>query len=141
MSRGWDTYYIIFLAGAVGLVLPLGVSFLGWLLNPIKGRKKLMTSFMKGGARTRSRISERRENTRFFLAVNVGTVLIFLGFLLLPAVASIRGWVDLGDSTGVLKAVVAVGVLIGAMTMSLLYSVRKGDLSWLWSYRKPRDRR
>lgn len=137
MSKGWDVYYIVFLAGALGLVFPVVLGVFAWLLSPPDIRKKYLSAI---AFRRRERViggEGKRINTRFFLAVNVASVLLALSMILIPCTAAFRALVSEAEAGSALRPVIVILSVGGFLALSLFYSVRKGDLSWLRTYRSP----
>jgi hypothetical protein len=73
-------------------------------------------------------------NARFFLSVNAALVLITIMIALIPCAGMIRN--AGGDSAQALRALLAIVTLSGLAGLGLLYSSRKGDLSWIRSFEK-----
>ncbi|MCC7442228.1 MAG: hypothetical protein IT285_11380 [Bdellovibrionales bacterium] len=139
MSGGWEHYYIVFLAGAVGLFFPLSLAFASWLLSSPDVRRKYLAAI---SFRRRDRViggDGRRLNTRFFLGINIATLLLVLTLLVVPVAAAYRGLMEKGTGTERSMALALVVSVAGFLALSLFYAVRKGDLSWLRSHRSPGD--
>ncbi|HTL13294.1 MAG TPA: hypothetical protein VL588_12450 [Bdellovibrionota bacterium] len=135
MSGGWGDYYIVFLAGLIGLLFPAILGFLSWLLSPADVRSKYLAGVSFRKAERVIGGDGRRINTRFFLGINIATLLLVLTLLFLPAAAAFRGLVSETGGNHRNLAVVMLVSVVGFLALSLFYAVRKRDLSWLRSYR------
>lgn len=138
MSKGWGVYYIVFLAGAVGLCFPAILAAFAWLLSPPDSKRKYLAALTY---RRKERIiggDNRRINTRFFLAVNVASILLVLALMLVPCAAAFKEITESGSWRQMAAAVTVIVSVSCFLALSLFYSVRKGDLSWLKSFREDR---
>jgi hypothetical protein len=77
----------------------------------------------------------QRINVRFFLAVNAALVLFGLALTLVPCATTVRG----KDHQELLNGLVAIVSVAGFSILGLLYSVRKGDMSWVDSFHRLQD--
>ena len=138
MPSGWDDYYVVFLSAVLALLVPLILGLLSVIFSSKRTFKPrsadsaaaLSASISKD---TRHPMSHQRINTRFFLAANASLVLITLGLALIPCVGTLKSSTD---GMGLLRGLIAIVTIAGFAALGLLYSARKGDLSWLRSYRK-----
>ncbi|MGK5083598.1 hypothetical protein WDW37_09860 [Bdellovibrionota bacterium FG-1] len=126
MPSGWDVYYIVFLSAFLALGIPAALALVSYLVSP------------KNGAKTEAVEANRtvlgqKINARFFLAANAALVLIALMLALVPCVGILQPGTD---HEGLLRGLVAIVSIAGFAALGLLYSVRKGDLSWLTSFRE-----
>jgi len=145
MSSGWDQYYMIFVSGAVACLLPFVITvnslIIAWSRRDTSQRK-IQTERKRdvsiGGTSSSANLSEKRINTRFFLAVNVATVLMGMAILLIPCTSSIELFIKRNDG-GIQPALFAVFSISVLLALGLFYSGRKGDLSWLKTYQKRKE--
>ena len=98
MSSGWDVYYIVFLAALLSLGFPATLWVISFIIAPRQfkwrfGLKKKAGRTVSEGVRflTTGREGSRRINTRFFLAVNVATILILLALIYVTFLRDILG--------------------------------------------------
>ncbi len=127
MPSGWSVYYVVFLSAALGLgvFVMLGVVF-----------RRRPGASAREGAFSRSTLPSKlgdRINTRYFLAANSALVLITLMLVLIPCVCALRAG---NEKLMVLRGLIAVISVAGFAALGLLYSARKGDLSWLRTFRR-----
>jgi len=134
MPSGWDVYYLVFLSAAMALLIPIGLGGISLLFFPSGGlRKRRLPSADLEAARNPqgSDTVGNRVNVRFFLGVNAALVLIALVLGTIPIAAAIHANEDRHQLLLTLFALVSIG---GLASLGLLYSVAKGDLSWLKSF-------
>jgi hypothetical protein len=140
MPSGWDVYYLVFLSAAMALLIPIGLGGISLLFFPSGGsRKRRLPSADLEAARNpvTSDSVGNRVNVRFFLGVNAALVLIALVLGMIPVAAAIHSSADKHELLTCLFALVSLTALA---SLGLLYSVAKGDLSWLKSFQdKGRD--
>ena len=126
MTTGWEVYYLVFLTGIISLVLPLALGVFSFILT-FKGKTK------SGKAKVERPVKIYRDekiNTRFFLMINVASVLIALSLILIP----ISGVFQVGFADGSEDKrlwVLAVVSVAGFLALGLFYAARKGDLGWI----------
>jgi NADH:ubiquinone oxidoreductase subunit 3 (subunit A) len=130
MTSSWDSYYIVFLSAIVALGIPAALWAVSFLLFPKeKVRKaKSLTPIEPIPNRT---ILGQRINVRFFLAANAALVLITLGLALVPCVTTLQS----DHREGLLTGLISIITIAGFAVLGLLYSIRKGDMGWLSTYR------
>jgi len=143
-SSGWEIYYRVLLAAALSLLLPLGLTLASRLVRR-KRPKQVAQAAPLARARpswTKEHLERgvdqlgRRLNTRFFLAANSALALIALALALVPGVVLLSGArQELIPGEGV-RALLLVLSLSVFLLVGLLYSSRKGDLSWVRSFRR-----
>jgi NADH:ubiquinone oxidoreductase subunit 3 (subunit A) len=140
-SAGWDVYYVVFLSSVLALGIPLAIGALSSLLRKsakpsfeVDHRKEAMSKArpdliadapLPGSG---SLLPGARMNVRFFLAANAALVLITLSLILIPCVTALKETASRG-----LLAIVTIAGLSG---LGLIYCWRKGDLSWLKTYKR-----
>jgi hypothetical protein len=137
MPSGWDVYYLIFLSAAMALLIPLGLGGISLLFFPSGGsRKRRLPSADLEAAQNPQGTDTvgNRVNVRFFLGVNSALVLIALVLATIPTAVAIRASANREELLRNLFALVSIA---GLASLGLLYSVVKGDLSWLKSYQAP----
>ncbi len=129
---GWEVYYVVFLSATLALGLPLSVALLSKLLRLGKNqpRAPIRESFAFEPA---APVLGKRMNTRFFLAANAALVLLTLALMLIPCVGALQ---KDGTGTTVLRGLISVITIATFSAIGLLYSARKGDLSWLRSFER-----
>jgi NADH:ubiquinone oxidoreductase subunit 3 (subunit A) len=138
-SSGWDTYYIVFLSAILALAVPALMSALSWALDlkgspaPDKNREfqeKEATGLLERPHGT----LDHRMNTRFFLAANAALVIITLALALVPCISTFAPNAVAGSTGSSFKGLIAVVSVATLAALGLLYSARKGDLSWLKTF-------
>jgi hypothetical protein len=168
MPSGWETYYLFFLSALFSLAFPLVLQLLSGVLarNWERGGRiaRVEQSVRQGNRRgtQQTEVSQlspieddprkgivdesaalssvNRMNTRFFFAASAALLLLGLGLVLIPVSVTIRGGdpQSIGDSGSNGAALLALVSIVGMISLGLVYSSRKGDLSWLKSYSKGR---
>lgn len=142
MSSGWEVYSILFFAGVLFLFLPLSLKGIAHYLLP-RGRGpaakplpiELPHPIQDAGERTEDRL---RLNNRFFLAMSAALLLLALGLILVPTVVALKP-LEHESKEVQIRGLAAALSLCGFLGLALFYSVRKGDLSWLRSYKRGRS--
>lgn len=120
MPSGWGTYYLVVLSAVFALGIPIALRAISSLFSS------------KGGGRKEETLAHsdttlgKSINTRFFLGANIALALISFTLLLIPVMSA------LGAGALGIIAVLTLGTFI---SVALLYSARKGDLSWLETFR------
>ncbi len=139
-SAGWDVYYVVFLSSVLALGIPLAIGAMSQLMR--KSAKPSLEIDHRLEAMTKARpdlvgetaaspgalMAGARMNVRFFLAANAALVLLTLSLILIPCVTALRETASRG-----LLAIITIASLAG---LGLLYCSRKGDLSWLKTYKR-----
>ena len=134
MPSGWDVYYLVFLSAAMALLIPLGLGGISLLFFPSGGSRKrrLPSADLEAAQNPVSKDTVgNRVNVRFFLGVNAALCLLALVLGMIPTAAAIHGSSDRHE---ILQALFALVSITALASLGLLYSVAKGDLSWLKSF-------
>ena len=128
MASSWDSYYIVFLSGALSLVIPAVLALISVLF------------FTRSKKKTKDQIKEllvspktvlgQRINVRFFLAANAALILVTLALALVPCAVTLQS----ENRDGLISGLVSIVTLAGFAVLGLLYSIRKGDMCWLSSF-------
>jgi NADH:ubiquinone oxidoreductase subunit 3 (subunit A) len=137
MPSSWDVYYVVFLSALLALGVPAMLGLFSYLVSA--ERKKSTSaeksqSAPKGGAS--SELLRRKINARFFLGVNAALILMAIGLILIPCTGMLQQATDRGTFLRCLVAIVSLAAFCG---LGLLYSSRKGDLSWVQSFQKSKS--
>lgn len=128
MPSSWDVYYAFFLSALLALGIPLGLALFSRLIPANKERPVTIGAPKKiNSLGTHHTVLGQRINVRFSLGINSALVLIALMLILVPCAATIH--VKSGNSS-VFKGLIAIVTIAAFSALGLLYSVRKGDLSW-----------
>lgn len=131
MTSSWDSYYVVFLSAILSLGIPGLLALLSRLLFRKKGHK---TSHKKNGAETQGLANQtvlgQKINVRFFLAANAALILFALALELVPCATTLQA----GNRDGLFRGLVAIVTIAGFSVLGLLYSIRKGDMSWVDSF-------
>lgn len=141
MPSSWNVYYVIFLSAVLALGIPASLALISSVVSPRARRgfwswKSGATRVLDESIRTNESVLGKKINARFFLGMNSALVLITFMLALIPC----AGMIHAGSSkTGLLRAVVALVTVTAFAALGLLYSIRKGDLSWLRTYQKQDD--
>lgn len=125
MPSGWDAYYVVFLAAALALGIPLTLALLSRLLSPARPAPDVSgkgPSSYFGSSKLGVRI-----NSRIFLGANVSILLLALALILIPFAVTIQ-------SAACARGAAVMASLAVFAGLGLLYASRKGDLDWLRSY-------
>jgi hypothetical protein len=136
MPSGWDVYYLVFLSAAMALLIPLGLGVISLIFFPqsrSKGRQ-LPSADADAEAAKEAETHDsvgKRVNVRFFLGINAALVLIALVLGIIPSATAIHAGAERGELMRSLFALISIAALA---SLGLLYSVVKGDLSWLKSF-------
>jgi NADH:ubiquinone oxidoreductase subunit 3 (subunit A) len=129
---GWNVYYIVFLSGALSLVVPAFLALFSFFVSS-KQREKNEPQSQEALTSAETTFSEnptgatKRTNPRAFVALNSALALISLSFLILPCVVNLQ-------SNALLGLVCILSICLMA-SLGLFYGIRKKDLDWLMSYR------
>lgn len=146
MPSNWDVYFVLLLSALLALSIPLGLAAISLFIpkaqSPVESSgahpetQKLELSLSSGSSKAKTRVFiGEKINSRFFLGVNAALILIILSLTLIPSVSVIQGGIE---TELVLKGILAVVSISVFSVLGLLYSVRKGDLSWLTTYQEKR---
>jgi len=122
---GWNVYYVVVLAGALALLLPLALWVVSRALsrgNPSRAAEPTAAALIRSENPAES---GRRSNPRVFQALSAAFVLIVLALLMIPCA------VTLPQSMLGLVCILSLSFVAG---LALLYGVRKRDLDWLRSW-------
>jgi len=132
MPSSWDIYYVVFLSALLSLGIPAALGGISRLVTP-KAQRRLKQPPQKVQAVQKNQtLLGQRINVRFFLAINAALVLITLALMLIPCVATLHS----SDRSSILRGLISVVTIAGFAGLGLLYSARKGDMSWLGSFTK-----
>lgn len=130
MTGSWDSYYVVFLSALLSLTFPAVLAAVSFVLFGNKFRKKPGPAKELGTRGKNETVLGQRINVRFFLAANAALILFALALALIPCVTTLRA----DNDEGMGKGLAAIITLAGFSVLGLLYSIRKGDMSWLDSY-------
>jgi NADH:ubiquinone oxidoreductase subunit 3 (subunit A) len=129
-------YVFVVIAGMVSLLFP-GVLFLVSKFQRKTGVRSGRFSeapTANTGVHATPLLSEvraQRFNSRYFVALNLGAVLMIYALSMIPIAASVRQQLMVQKTEGeFLKLCLAVLGLPLAMIISVFYATRKNDLSW-----------
>ena len=127
MPSSWDAYYVVFLSAFLALLIPLGLRLISFAV-----------ARSKPPSHATPRVEMPRTNPRFFLGANATVALIALILAIVPCISTLNP----RSGSGVFwSGFVLVLSVSGLAMVGLLYAVKKGDLSWLKSLQKGRDRK
>jgi NADH:ubiquinone oxidoreductase subunit 3 (subunit A) len=134
MPSSWDVYYVVFLSAVIALGIPAALALISRLVSDPRDRRRARAQASESLASSRSSRDQlgHRINARFFMSVNASLALIALTLALIPCVGIVRN--SEGDRLSALRALFAIVTLAGFAGLGLLYSSRKGDLSWVSSF-------
>lgn len=135
MPSSWNVYYVIFLSAVLALAIPAILALASYLVSAGKVKKKLNREVLDEIPSVNETLLGRRINARFFLGVNAALILITLILVIVPCAGQLQAN---HNKIGLLRALVAIITIAGFAALGLLYSVKKGDLSWLESFQKGR---
>ncbi len=134
MPSGWDVYYLVFLSAAMALLIPLGLGAISLVFFPGNRRleRQLPSADLEAAKEAQMHDAVgKRVNVRFFLGINAALVLIALILGIIPSATAIQAGAERGELMRSLFALITIAALA---SLGLLYSVVKGDLSWLKSF-------
>jgi NADH:ubiquinone oxidoreductase subunit 3 (subunit A) len=136
MPSSWDVYYVVFLSAVIALGIPAVLALISRLVSDRRDGEgaRARTLETPAGSRSTGDRLGHRINARFFMSVNVSLALIALALALIPCVGIVRN--SEGDKAASLRALFAIVTLAGFAGLGLLYSSRKGDLSWVSSFQR-----
>ncbi len=135
MQNSWDSYYVVFLSAILSLCIPLSLALISFLFFPRNRMARKGESVQSVASLSNQTILGQRINVRFFLAANAALILIVLALELVPCVTTLQLENAADHEEGLLKGIVAIVTVAGFSVLGLLYSVRKGDMGWLSSFR------
>ena len=134
MPSSWAVYYVIFLSAALALGIPASLAMISFCVSPARRNRKTRGSARAeepGGPGINPVVLGRRINTRFFLGINAALILVTLVLALVPCVGMLQA--GFGKAAQ-LKSLAAIVTLASFALLGLLYSAKKGDLSWLKTF-------
>jgi NADH:ubiquinone oxidoreductase subunit 3 (subunit A) len=135
MMSSWDSYYIVFLSAILSLAIPSLLALISFCFFP--NSSKHLGSYRPpqlDGCSSNRTILGQRVNVSFFLAANASLILITLALELIPCATTLQ----FENREGLFKGLIAIVTIAGFSVLGLLYSVRKGDMSWLDHHQKDR---
>ncbi|MBI2711505.1 MAG: hypothetical protein HYX41_01400 [Bdellovibrio sp.] len=134
MSSSWDSYYIVFLSAVLSLGIPSVLALLSSAVFQKKRSAHLrQTPDLPAPNQT---VLGQKINVRFFLAANAALILFGLALELVPCATTLQA----GNHEGLLRGLLAIVSVAGFSVLGLLYSVRKGDMSWVDSFQSMENR-
>lgn len=131
MPSSWDVYYVIFLSAVLALGVPATLAVVSHLVSPRKMKKRLNARVLDELTETDESCLGKKINARFFLGVNAALILLALAILLIPCAGVLR---KSEGPLSILRALVAIVGTTSFAALGLLYSAKKGDLSWLGTF-------
>jgi NADH:ubiquinone oxidoreductase subunit 3 (subunit A) len=134
MPSSWDVYYVVFLSALLALGVPALLGLFSYLVSAERGKSPEAASEKKPikNAAT-AELLRRKINARFFLGVNAALILMAIALILIPCTGMLQ---QATDRETFLKCLIAIVSLASFCGLGLLYSSRKGDLSWVQSFQK-----
>jgi len=133
MPAGWDTYYVVVLSAFLALGIPLTFWSFSLVLRRL-GKRKLLVSELRTEDSRRADLLAGRMNSRFFWAASTAVLLFCLILLLIPCATLLRAG---NTPLYLVKRAMVVFLTFGGLGgLSLLYAVKKGDLSWSETFRE-----
>lgn len=139
MSSAWGTYSVVFLGAGVFILIPLLLHLVSFLFSRFSPRYELQGDSAQSLKSDTLKIpKDTCINVRFFSALNIALVLITLVLILVPLAATFHFLVK-GDQIFFrgFSGVLFISTLLG---VAVFYSTRKGDLSWLKTFRRVNER-
>jgi NADH:ubiquinone oxidoreductase subunit 3 (subunit A) len=131
VPSGWSVYYIVFVAGALSLAVPVLMTLFSFIVSGSSRRGfKPRTPGQRPSKPSDDEnptAAGKRTNPRAFGGLNAALALIAMALLLLPCTITLSANPILG-----LLCVLALSVMA---VLALLYGIRKKDLDWLSSYK------
>jgi NADH:ubiquinone oxidoreductase subunit 3 (subunit A) len=124
--NGWNVYYIVFLAGALSLVVPALLAVLSYFFSP--SRTQASPKPQPTSHEANPTDLGKRTNPRAFIALNAALALFAFALLLLPCVVTLNSNPSL--------SLICVLSLCSLASLALLYGIRKRDMEWLVSFNK-----
>lgn len=142
MTSSWDSYYVVFLSAVLSLGIPGFLAILSravfrkGMRNEWKDKKATQQDVLSAPESLRNQtVLGQRINVRFFLAANAALILFALALELVPCATTLHA----GNREGLFRGLVAVVTIAGFSVLGLLYSIRKGDMSWVDSFQNLDD--
>lgn len=142
MTSSWDSYYIVFLSAILSLSIPALLAVISIVLfprsqpsHPVGRADKKPLVNLQDGFKLNRTILGQRINVRFFLAANAALILITMALALIPCATTLQT----ENRDGLIKGLISIVTIAGFAVLGLLYSVRKGDMGWLSSFRPERS--
>lgn len=135
MANGWDVYYVVFLSAFLALGLPIVISFISMSTQIVTKKRRAPHPSLKNADLEKGPF--KRVNTRFFLGMNVASILLAMALILIPCAAALQMLATVSSGEGFVRGLVAIVSSGIFLSLGLFYSARKGDLNWLRSFRQP----
>jgi NADH:ubiquinone oxidoreductase subunit 3 (subunit A) len=143
MPSSWDVYYVVFLSALLALGVPALLGLFSYLASAERAQRKEGAGHRKFPASKKpvknavtAELLRKKINARFFLGVNASLILMAIALILIPCTGMLQQATDRGTFFRCLIAIVSLATFCG---LGLLYSSRKGDLSWVHSFQKPKS--
>jgi hypothetical protein len=134
MPSSWDVYYVVFLSALLALGVPALLGLFSYLVSTERGKSFPASKPIREVVS--SDLLRRKINARFFLGINAALILMAIALILIPCTGMLQ---QFNDRDSFLKCLVAIVSLAAFCGLGLLYSSRKGDLSWVQSFQKPKN--
>ncbi|MFL5812046.1 MAG: hypothetical protein ACJ763_00595 [Bdellovibrionia bacterium] len=131
MPSSWDVYYVVFLSALLALGVPALLGLFSYLVSAERGKASAQKKPVQNAVT--AELLRRKINARFFLGVNAALILMAIALILIPCTGMLQQATDRGTFLRCLIAIVSLATFCG---LGLLYSSRKGDLSWVQSFQK-----
>jgi hypothetical protein len=127
VPSGWSVYYIVLVAGALSLVVPMVMGLFSFIAT---GQwPSFKPSVRRNQVNDESPAAAgKRTNPRVFGGLNAALALLGMALLLMPCAITL--------SSNPVLGLICVLVLASMATLALLYGIRKKDLDWLMSFKK-----
>lgn len=130
MSLRYDSYLVVFLSALLSFGIPIFLSFFSFFFHQHHSTKKVADlRVSKKPDELDFQIGQawlgKKMNTRFFLSANVALSLIAFALVLAPCVVILQSI----HQENVLHSLIAIVSLSCFSTLSLAYSIFKGDIS------------
>ena len=143
MPSGWGVYYVVFLSAILALGIPAILAMIAFVFSKDerlrkKGYPRVDTE-SQPATNSKQNLLGQRINARFFLAANAALILIALGLILIPCAGTLQSAAGGASRETSIWGLAATVTIAGFAALGLLYSGKKGDLSWLYSYHEARD--
>ncbi len=139
MASGWEVYYVVFLSAGLAISIPFVLTLLSGLF--FSGKRKKEEKTIKNPIKRQESKQEnkndtlfrKRLNIRFYLGLNASMILISLALMMVPFVGAFHPWFSNELRLGASFALISVSVF---SFVGLLYSIKKGDLSWIETFQR-----
>jgi hypothetical protein len=135
MPSSWDVYYVVFLSALLALGVPALLGLFSYLASAERGKTLQTGGPTKNVAN--SALLRQKINARFFLGINAALILMAIAIILIPCTAMLQ---QAMGQEAYLKGLIAIVSLATFCGLGLLYSSRKGDLSWVQSFQSTKDK-